>query len=177
MNFKPRTNWIVTTSYLVNKAASNLILGNDNTPTIKEVQKVVAVGDNTDIKVGDYVVIDLTRFIKQVKTKSTIRAGIGGQEMIKEELVIPFFAIPGDSTPYLKLSDREIEGTIPDFESLPEDIKSYTTMEDFQKQQEDLAKKSDKVAKEEKARIDLAKSKNTPKGNTYPLIRTDSQKL
>ena len=143
---------------------------------IKEIQKVVAVGESTDLEVGDWVVLDLTRFIKHVKTKSAIKAGMGGAEMIKEEVVIPFFAVPGDDTPYLKISDREIEGTIPDYEKLPAEVKAYTTMAKFQEEQ-------DKLEVEGKAKLAEAKlkftesNKNNPEVKTYPLIRTDSQKL
>lgn len=159
------------------KVKSNILVGGDNTPMIKEVQKVVATGPTSELKIGDWIVLDLTRFISHVKTQSTIKAGIGGQAMVKEQLNIPFFAVPGDDTPYLKISDREIEGTIPNYEALPEHVRIYMTMEEFKLQEEQKEKEGLERAKEAKKRIDVAKGKRDAPKDTYPLIRTDSQKL
>lgn len=138
VNFIPRGTQILVSSNLVNKATTNLYVGKE-APQIKEVQQVVAVGPevkDTDVKVGDWVFLDMNKFIQTVKKKSTIRAGIGGEDMLVEKIVIPFFSIPGSEDVYIKINAREIEGVIPDYESLPEDVKSFKTLIEFTKEQD-----------------------------------------
>lgn len=138
VNFTPRSADILITSNLVKKDKS-LIYAGKQAPEIKEVQQVVAVGpDVTNLNVGDWVVLNMERFIKTVKVKSTIRAGIGGQDMIKEEIAIPFFSIPGEENVYIKISSREIEGTINDYDSLADSVKQYKTLLEFTKEQEEM---------------------------------------
>ena len=60
--------------------------------------------------------------------------------MIEEKLVLPFFELPGIDDVFLKISDREIEGIIPDFKSLPKDVQEYMTTKEFTESQEKLNK-------------------------------------
>ena len=121
------------------KVNKSLIYAGKQAPEIKEIQQVVAVGpDVTNLKAGDWVVLNMERFIKTVKVKSTIRAGIGGQDMIKEEVVIPFFSIPGEENVYIKISSREIEGTIDDYDKLADSVKQFKTLLEFTREQEEI---------------------------------------
>ncbi len=147
INFIPRDAYILVTSNLVKKDYSNLFIGKQ-AREIKEVQRVVAVGPSvTNIQVVDYVMLNLQNFVQTVKKQSTIRAGIGGQDMITEQIVIPFFSVPGNEEVFIKINSREIEGIIPDYNSLPEDIKSFTTLKEFTLAQEALEKEADKAMK------------------------------
>lgn len=166
----------MTTAHLIQKEKSNILVKNE-VPTMKEVQQVLAAGENTDIDVGDWVVIDMSRFVKQVQVRGRVQAGIGGGNTLKEELIIPFFAVPGDPTPYLKISDREIEGVIPVWNKLPNDVKAFQTMEDFKEAQEEAEKEGIEKAAKAKAKIDIAKAKKNLPIEGLPIIRTDSQKL
>lgn len=147
INFIPRGSYILVTSNLVKKEDSNLFLGK-NTPEIKEVQQVVAVGPEVkDLNIGDWVFLNMQGFVQHVKKQSTIRAGIGGQDMITEQIVIPFFSVPGNEEVYIKINSREIEGLIPDYNSLPESIKSFKSLKDFTLEQEALEKDGNKAMK------------------------------
>ena len=143
LNFKPVFNHILITSHLV-KMNTTLSLGKSYQPTVKSIQQIVAIGPRVEqdgfFKVGDWVVIDLDRYKKHVKVQSRIKAGIGGEEMIEEKLVLPFFELPGIDDVFLKISDREIEGIIPDFKSLPKDVQEYMTTKEFTESQEKLNK-------------------------------------
>lgn len=148
VNFTPRGSYILVTSNLVKKEATGLVLGKSNTPEIKEVQQVIAIGPEVrDLAVGDYVFLNMQNFIQSVKTQSTIRAGVGGMDMIKEQIVIPFFSVPGDETVYIKINSREIEGVINDYEVLPDSIKTYTTLAEYTQEQEKIEKETRDVLK------------------------------
>lgn len=166
---------ILTTANLVPTKKSNILL-KDPTPTIKEIQQVVAAGNRSLYEVGDWVVVDLTNFLVEKKISAKSIAGIGGKEYTQKVLEIPWFAIPGDDTPYLKLDDRVIEGTIVDFNRLPDELKAFQTLEEFQKAQDSLESDSRKVAEKAKKVIDTAKSKNV-KESKGPMVRTDSQRI
>lgn len=136
INFIPRGSYILVTSNLVKKEDNNLFLGKQ-TPEIKEVQRVVAKGpDATNVEVGDWVFMNMNNFIQTVKKQSTIRAGIGGQDMITEQIVIPFFSVPGSEEVYIKINSREIEGIIPNYNALPDSVKAFKTLGEFTLEQE-----------------------------------------
>lgn len=145
INFAPISNYIITTC-LLEKMNTTLYVGKEQ-PKIKEIQRVVAVGPRAEVKVGDWVLIDHSRFIKHVKVKSTIRAGVGGEDMIKEEFVPPFVAIPGVDEPLLKITDREIEGTIPSYDKLPAELKEFTTMKEYEQAQKEALEEAEKNKK------------------------------
>jgi len=169
INFIPRGSYILVTSNLVKKDYS-LILGK-TAPEIREIQQVVAVGPEAiGVKEGDWVMLNMQNFIQTVKKQSTIRAGVGGQDMITEQIVIPFFSIPGDETIYIKINSREIEGIIPNFDTLPETVKEFVTLNDFTKAQEEMEKEANKVLKEGMTFPNSGESKG-------PMVKTDSSKI
>lgn len=132
VNFTPRHNYILISCH-VKKIDTKLALPKGFAPEVKSIQQILKKGPVADenLNEGDWVMIDMERFKKHVKVQSRIKAGVGGGEMIEEKLVLPFFEIPGDDTVYLKITDREIEGVIPQYNKLPNDVKDYTTMSEF----------------------------------------------
>ncbi len=141
INLTPISNNMIITAYLV-KQTTALILREK--PTFLNVQQVLSVGPRVeDVKVGDWVYIDFSRYYKHVKVQSAIKAGVGGQDMIKEEFVPPAFVAPGDNAAYFKISDREIEGVIKDPAKLPKELRDYMTVETFEKAMEKNSKASE----------------------------------
>lgn len=173
INFTPIGSYIITTCYLEKENMELLQVGGYQ-PKIKEIQQVISAGPRAEVEIGDWVLIDHQRFTKHVKVKSQIRAGVGGEDMIKEQFVPPFVGVPGADQPYLKISDREIEGTIDDYDKLPEDIKSFMTMIEFEENQERLHKQ----AEEGRKKFDQEKNKNTKEVESKgPMVITDSAKI
>jgi len=174
LNIVPTSNNMVITANLL-KMESKLILMTK--PQFASVQQVLAVGPRVeDVKVGDWIYVDFQRFVKHVKVKSAIKAGIGGQDMIKEEFIPPSFIAPGDEeTAYFKITDREHEGTIVDYDALPKRLKEITTVEDFEKKLNAATKKAD----EDKRKFDdekalKAETKRQEKGYTKaPAIKAE----
>jgi len=157
VNFIPRGSYILVTSNLVKKEDNNLFLGKQ-TPEIKEVQQVVAVGpDTVGVNIGDYVFLNMNGFIQHVKKASKIRSGIGGAEMIEEQIVIPFFSVPGSDEVYIKINSREIEGIIPDYNALPDSVKVFKTLREFTLEQEAI---------EDSAKNAMSKGMKFPESNT-----------
>lgn len=171
INFSPIGNYIITTCYL--EKESGTIDQIRSAPKIKQVQQVLAVGPRAEINVGDWILVDHSRFIKHVKVKSQIRAGVGGEDMIKEEFVPPFIAVPGSDIPLLKISDREIEGVIDDYNILPENIKAYTTMEEYEKRQEEIQRETE----EAKKAFVASQGQKEGKKSKGPLIVDSTKKL
>jgi len=135
INVIPRANWMITTAFIEAQTHS-MYAGGDYKPTFLNMQRVLEIGPRTtDVKVGDWVYIDMTRFIKTVKKKSKVMAGVGGAEMIEEQLVPPVFFAPGDENAYLKISDQEIEGVVKDPYKLRVE---FSTMEAFLEGQEEM---------------------------------------
>lgn len=86
--------------------------------TIKEYQKVVAVGDSVrGIKVGDLVSINPTRFAVKKHKEGTLKDGI-----ITDNPTISynFDIVYLDNKPCLLLQDRDIEFVIEEWEEIPE---------------------------------------------------------
>jgi hypothetical protein len=173
INMIPTANWLITTAYIAAEKNS-LFVGGAYKPTFLNIQQVLAAGPRAeDVKVGDWVYIDMSRFIKTVKKKSTIRAGIGGEDMVSEQLVPPVWAAPGSETTYFKLSDREIEGIVVDPYMLNVE---YQTIEEFMAFQDAMQKEGNAVKAKKDfehgeagyASLDLSKQ---PKG---PMIRTST---
>lgn len=163
INLTPIGNWMVTTA-LIEPEKSSLFVGQQYRPTFLNMQRVLAVGPRVEeAKVGDWVYIDMGRFIKTVKKESAIKVGIGGQEQVTEQLVPPIFVTPGNPTTYFKITDREIEGVIPDPYSLK---KEYSTVEGFLEKQEAIQKE----ALDAKAKYDQEQSeKDAEKGKEVKL--------
>ena len=122
INMTPISNNMITTANLF-KVKTSLILS--ERPAFLPVQQVLEIGPRVEgVKVGDWVYINYDRYKKHVKVKSEIRVGIGGEEMIKEETVLPFFFAPGDDETYFKITDREIDGVIKNYKELPKAMKN-----------------------------------------------------
>lgn len=84
--------------------------------TVKEYQKVVAVGTAVrDIKVGDLVCIDPTRFAVRKHDKNSIRTDVEGGNPILE---YRFDIIEMNDQKYLLLQDRDIQFIIEDYEEV-----------------------------------------------------------
>jgi len=171
INLTPRSNWMIVSAYIEPQSAT--LYAGKEAPTFLNMQQVFAIGPRvTDVEVGDWVYIDMTRFIKTIKKKSTIRAGVGGEDMISEQLVPPVFAAPGDDTVFLKINDMEIEGVIIDPSKLK---KEYSTLEEFAERQERMeAEATDgrRVAAEKAFQASLKNNKDD--GRKGPMIITET---
>lgn len=172
VNIIPISNWMVTTAY-IEAEKNSLYVGGSYKPTFLNMQQVIAIGPRVeDVKVGDWVYIDMSKFIKTVKTKSTIRAGVGGADMITEQLVPPVFAGPDSDITYFKISDREIEGVIPDPYSME---KEYTTIEAFMERQENMQKEYTDAKKEHDITMNSGKLiQDISKKESYPMTITET---
>jgi len=156
INLVPRNADVITTAHVM-PIKTSLIL--NEKPTFMSVQQVVAVGDRADgVEIGDWVYLDLQRFVKHVKFQSTIKAGVGGQDMIKEEFIPPIWVAPGETGAYFKITDREIEGVIVDYIKLPKDMRDHMTVESYEQKLKDANVRAEK----ERARMDAKVKKMTP---------------
>lgn len=165
LNIIPISNNMIITAYLENRKGNIILM---DKPKFLSAQQVLAIGPRVeDIKVGDWVYVDFQRFVKHVKTKSKIKAGLGGQDMIQEEFIPPAFVAPGDDGAYLKLTDREIEGVIKDYSTLPKIMTNKITVEDYEiklfKQQKEAEAKKVEFDKE---KAEKASRKRQEKGYT-----------
>ena len=100
---------------------TNLIDGRKTKYTVKEYQKVIAVGPNVrDIKVGDIVCIDPTRFGKMVHNPGKIE-----EATVKDNPVVEYIfdIVELDGKPCLYLQDRDIKFIVEEFEQVQPKIK------------------------------------------------------
>lgn len=92
--------------------------------TIKEYQKVVAVGPQVrDIKVGDLVCIDATRFAVRKHKDNSLKTDIEGSNPVLE---YRFDIVEMDDKPHLLLQDRDIQFIIEEYDII-EDKKPVTS--------------------------------------------------
>lgn len=90
--------------------------------TVKEYQKVVAVGDSVrGIKVGDLVCIDATRFAVRKHKDNSIKTDIEGGNPVLE---YRFDIVEMDGKNYMLLQDRDIQFIIDEYEEIEEPKKS-----------------------------------------------------
>lgn len=94
--------------------------------SIKEIQKVVAVGQNvTQIQVGDLVSINPDRFAVRRHQANSIKTDIeGGNPILKYE----FNVIELNGKPHLLLQDRDINYVIEEYEEVPDETPSAIIM-------------------------------------------------
>lgn len=86
--------------------------------TVKEYQKVVAVGDSVrGIKVGDLVCIDATRFAVRKHKDNSIKTDIEGGNPVLE---YRFDIVEMDGKNYMLLQDRDIQFIIDEYEEVEE---------------------------------------------------------
>lgn len=87
---------------------------------IKEYQKVVAVGSSVrDIKVGDIVVIDPTRYAVRKHQEGSLKDGVITDNPIT---TFNFDVVEMNGTQYLLLQDRDIQYVVNDYELTDEDV-------------------------------------------------------
>lgn len=89
---------------------------------LKEYQTVVAVGSSVrDIKVGDVVCVNPTRFAVKQHQAGSLKDGI-----VTDNPVIKynFDVVEMDNKQYLLLQDRDIDFIIEDYEEVPDPIPS-----------------------------------------------------
>ena len=87
---------------------------------IKEYQKVVAIGSSVrDIKVGDIVLIDPTRYGVRKHQEGTLKDGVVTDNPIT---TFNFNVVEMNGSQYLLLQDRDIQYVIADYEATDEDI-------------------------------------------------------
>ena len=118
---KPMFTALITTMDLYEtdaKTAGGLIDATKQKGTVKEYQKVVAVGDSVrGIKVGDLVCIDATRFAVRKHKDNSIKTDIEGGNPILE---YRFDIVEMDGKNYMLLQDRDIQFIIEEYEEFEE---------------------------------------------------------
>ena len=112
LEIKPMFTALVTTMDMYSAdeqfiEGTTLIDGRKTKYTVKEFQKVIAVGPNVrDIKVGDLVCVDPSRFGKMVHNKGSVQEAVVKDNPVVEYL---FDIVYIDGKPYLYLQDRDIK--------------------------------------------------------------------
>ena len=118
---KPLFTALITTMDLYeedSKTKGGLIDSTRQKGTIKEYQKVIAVGDTVKcIKRGDLVCIDPTRFAVKKHSDNSIKTDIEGGNPILE---YRFDIVEMDGKKCLLLQDRDIQFIIEDYEVIEE---------------------------------------------------------
>ena len=117
-SIKPMHTKLVTTAerYDENATASGLIL--KTAGSVKEYQKVIAVGSMVrDIKVGDIVMINPTKYMKKQFDDNSLR-----EDFVENPVVsVNIPTVEMDGIPYFILdSGTDIDYIIDDYEDIPE---------------------------------------------------------
>ena len=111
---KPLFTSVVTT---MDKYEDDVIVNglvNQTAGTLKEYQKVVAIGSSVrDIKVGDLVSINPTRYAVRKYEDGSLKDGVISQNPITS---YNFHTIEMDHNEYLLLQDRDIDFVIEEWE-------------------------------------------------------------
>lgn len=95
---------------------SGLIDSTKRKGTIKEYQRVIAVGDSVrNIKVGDVVCINADRFAVKKHQDNSVKTDIEGGNPVLE---YRFDIVEMDSKNYLLLQDRDIQFIIEEYEEV-----------------------------------------------------------
>lgn len=113
---KPMFNNIVTTmdTYDNDQLEGGIIKSNKTKGSLKEYQKVLAIGSYVrDIKVGDIVVINPTRYAVMKHNDKSLHNGVIGDNMV---LSYKFKTINLDGNECLFLCDQDIDYIIEEFE-------------------------------------------------------------
>lgn len=118
---KPMFTALITTMDLYDEdtvRAGGIIDPAKQKGTVKEYQKVVAVGDSVrGIKVGDLVCIDATRFAVRKHKDNSIKTDIEGGNPVLE---YRFDIVEMDGKNYMLLQDRDIQFIIDEYEEVEE---------------------------------------------------------
>jgi len=166
INLIPLSNVIITTAYIEPQTA-DFYIGHNYQPKFIDMQQVLAAGPRVDdVKIGDWVYIDMNVFKKHITKKGKVMVGIGGAEHVEERMVPPFFLAPGTDTAYFKMSERETMGVIP----RPFELKKcYATLEEFVELQEKMEAEAFKLQEIEKKK-QAAKIQASKKYSAAPAI-------
>lgn len=177
INLIPMRDTLITTANVVKKDTS-IIMGPNDRPAFLNVQQVLAVGPTVnscehceEIKVGDWIYLDLSQYLRKVRKQSDAIAGVGGGKYEVEELHAPIFAAPGDTDMTFKISVREIDGVVKSYRKLPKYMKSFQTVEEFLMTQEKLRKASDKAARQFNNK--KVEDEVVEEGKDYPAVVTE----
>lgn len=125
---KPMFTTIVTT---MDKYEQDELIGGiiDNTKqqgTLKEYQRVIAIGNAVrDIKVGDLVSINPSRFAVKKHREGSLKDGIITDNPV---VAFNFDTINIDGNTCLVLQDRDIEFIIEEFEEIPNETISVNNV-------------------------------------------------
>ena len=118
---KPMFNALVTTMDKYEQdimTKGGLIDTEKQKGTIKEYQKVIAVGDSVrNVKVGDLVCINPIRYARKKHQDGSLKDGIITDNPVVE---YNFNVIELDNVPRLLLQDCDISFIIEDFEDIPD---------------------------------------------------------
>lgn len=116
---KPMFTALITTMDLYDEdsvRSSGIIDPTKQKGTVKEYQKVVAVGDSVrSIKVGDLVCIDATRFAVRKHKDNSIKTDIEGSNPVLE---YRFDIVEMDGKNYMLLQDRDIQFIIEEYDEV-----------------------------------------------------------
>lgn len=125
---KPLFNYIITT---MNKYQSDGKIGDlivKQRGTLKEYQKVVAVGNSVrEIKQGDVVMIDPTRYAVMKHEKGSLKDGIVEDNPV---MSYNFKTVEMDEVEYLLLYDSDIKYIIEDYTEDDEEAQSSLILPD-----------------------------------------------
>jgi co-chaperonin GroES (HSP10) len=118
---KPMFTALITTMDLYKEDAvtsGGIIDTNKQKGTIKEYQRVLAVGNSVrDIKVGDLVCIDASRFAVKKHQDNSLKVDIEGSNPVLE---YRFDIVEMDGQNCLLLQDRDIQFIIEEYEEVPD---------------------------------------------------------
>lgn len=127
---KPMFNSLITTmdKYEEDVKVGGLIDSKKTKGSLKEYQKVIAVGTTVrDIKVGDYVCINPTRFGVKKHREGSLKDGIISDNPI---ITYNFDVVEMDGKQYLLLQDRDIDFIIEEYEEIKDPNSSSLIMPD-----------------------------------------------
>ena len=125
---KPLFNYIITTmdKYQSDGKIGDLIVKQRG--TLKEYQKVVAVGNSVrEIKEGDVVMIDPTRYAVMKHEKGSLKDGIVEDNPV---MSYNFKTVEMDGVEYLLLYDSDIKYIIEDYTEDDEEAQSSLILPD-----------------------------------------------
>lgn len=127
---KPMFNSLITTmdKYDEDVKVGGLIDSKKTKGSLKEYQKVLAIGTTVrDIKVGDLVCINPTRFGVKKHREGSLKDGIITDNPI---ITYNFDVVEMDNNQCLLLQDRDIDFIIEDWEEVPDPSTSSLIMPD-----------------------------------------------
>lgn len=122
---RPLFTTVITTMDMVEEKdtlikGTSLIDTSKMKKSIKEYQKVIAVGPHVNnIKVGDIVCVNPTRFMTPVQKKKANSVQANTEEY-SVEVKYQFDIIELNGSPFLKLQDRDIDYVVEEYEEFDE---------------------------------------------------------